>query len=87
MKMAVFWVVAPCDLVEVYRRFRGASCLHYQGDRSSNWFISQSPDVLILITAVNMVILVNFGLVGLVIESIKRSSHLNIQPTVHGEIC
>jgi hypothetical protein len=23
MKMAVFWVVAPCSLVEVYRRFRG----------------------------------------------------------------
>jgi hypothetical protein len=21
MKMAVFWVVAPCSLVEVYRRF------------------------------------------------------------------
>jgi hypothetical protein len=23
IKMAVFWVVAPCSLVEVYRRFRG----------------------------------------------------------------
>jgi hypothetical protein len=23
MKMAVFWVVAPCSLVEVYRHFRG----------------------------------------------------------------
>jgi hypothetical protein len=22
--MAVFWVVGPCSLVEVYRRFRGA---------------------------------------------------------------
>jgi hypothetical protein len=28
--MAVFWVVAPCRLVEVYRRFRGALCLRYQ---------------------------------------------------------
>jgi hypothetical protein len=28
MKMAVFWVVAPCSLVEVYWRFRGACCLH-----------------------------------------------------------
>jgi hypothetical protein len=27
-KMAVFWVVAPCGLGEVYRRFRGACCLH-----------------------------------------------------------
>jgi hypothetical protein len=32
MKMAVFWVVAPCSLVEVYRRFRGACCRHHQGD-------------------------------------------------------
>jgi hypothetical protein len=31
LKMAVFWVVAPCCLVEVYRRFRGACCLHLQG--------------------------------------------------------
>jgi hypothetical protein len=30
--MAVFWVVAPCSLVEVYQRFRGPYCLHYQGD-------------------------------------------------------
>jgi hypothetical protein len=35
VKMAVFWVVAPCSLVEVYRRFRGACCLHYQGDVTS----------------------------------------------------
>jgi hypothetical protein len=32
MKMAVFWVVAPCSLVDVYRRFRGTCCLHHQGD-------------------------------------------------------
>jgi hypothetical protein len=25
-------VVAPCSLVGVDRRFRGAFCLHYQGD-------------------------------------------------------
>jgi hypothetical protein len=30
-KMAVFWVVAPCSLIEVYQRFRGPCCLHYQG--------------------------------------------------------
>jgi hypothetical protein len=28
LKMAVFWVVAPCSQVEVYRRFRGACSLH-----------------------------------------------------------
>jgi hypothetical protein len=32
MKMAVFWVVAPCSLVEVHQRFRGPCCLHHQGD-------------------------------------------------------
>jgi hypothetical protein len=30
-KMAVFWVVAPCGLVEVYQRFRGPCCLYHQG--------------------------------------------------------
>jgi hypothetical protein len=29
LKMAVFWVVAPCSLVEVYWCFRGACCLYY----------------------------------------------------------
>jgi hypothetical protein len=32
MKMTVFWVVAPCSLVEVYRHFRGAYSLHHQGN-------------------------------------------------------
>jgi hypothetical protein len=32
MKYRVFWVVATCNYVEVDRRFRGAYCLHYQGD-------------------------------------------------------
>jgi hypothetical protein len=30
MKMTVFWDVAPCSLVEIYRRFRDACCLHHQ---------------------------------------------------------
>jgi hypothetical protein len=32
MKMAVFWAVAACSPIEVYRRFRGACRVHYQGD-------------------------------------------------------
>jgi hypothetical protein len=31
MKMVVFWVVVPCSLVEVYRRFSGAGGHHNQG--------------------------------------------------------
>jgi hypothetical protein len=30
--MMAVWDVAPCSLVEVYRRFRGACCFHHQGD-------------------------------------------------------
>jgi hypothetical protein len=30
--MAVFWVVAPCSLLEIYQRFRGPCCVHHQGD-------------------------------------------------------
>jgi hypothetical protein len=39
MKMAVFWVVAPCSLVEVYQRFRGPCCLHHQGDEYPSIFV------------------------------------------------
>jgi hypothetical protein len=31
MKMTFFGDVAPCSLVEIYRRFRGVCCLHHQG--------------------------------------------------------
>jgi hypothetical protein len=34
MKMAVFWVVAPGNLVEVYRRFGGVCCLHHHSDEA-----------------------------------------------------
>jgi hypothetical protein len=27
IKMAVFWIVAQCSLLEVFRRFRGACCI------------------------------------------------------------
>jgi hypothetical protein len=33
LKIAVFWVVAPCSLVEVYQRFRGPCRHHPQGER------------------------------------------------------
>jgi hypothetical protein len=45
IKMTVFWEVAPCSLIEIERRFRGAYCLHRQGDVSSQLVNSsgQSP--------------------------------------------
>jgi hypothetical protein len=33
--MAVFWVVTPCSLVEVYQRFRNPCCLRHQGDEKA----------------------------------------------------
>jgi hypothetical protein len=34
MKMIAFTEIALCSLVEVDRRFRGAYCLHHQGDET-----------------------------------------------------
>jgi hypothetical protein len=39
--MAAFWDVAPCSLVEVYRRFSSAYCLHNQGDDGLNMIQSR----------------------------------------------
>jgi hypothetical protein len=36
MKVAVFWYVAPYSLAEIDRRFRGAYCLHHQGDKAAS---------------------------------------------------
>jgi hypothetical protein len=32
LKMTAFWDIAPCSLVEVFRRFIAAYCLHYRPD-------------------------------------------------------
>jgi hypothetical protein len=48
MKVAVFWVLAPCSLVEVHRRFKGACCLHHQGDRRDHRAATQKTVVFTL---------------------------------------
>jgi hypothetical protein len=55
MKMAVFWVVAPCSLVEVYQRFRGPCCLHHQGDEASPEPRRQSSTLLMFKEVVDLV--------------------------------
>jgi hypothetical protein len=35
MKFRVFWDVLLCSKIDVDQRFRGACCLHHQGDESS----------------------------------------------------
>jgi hypothetical protein len=49
-KMAVFWVVAPCSLVEVYQRFRSPCCLHHKGlsDYTALQPRRQPPSILTL---------------------------------------
>jgi hypothetical protein len=47
-KMAVFWGIAPSSLVEVYRRFRGACCLHHHSSlwrQSSSYLPSWEPEI------------------------------------------
>jgi hypothetical protein len=44
--VTVFWVVAPCSLVEVYRCFRGPCYLHHQSDDGASspwWWRQQAP--------------------------------------------
>jgi hypothetical protein len=36
MKVAVFWLLAPCGLAEVCRRFRGFCCLHHRPDNGGS---------------------------------------------------
>jgi hypothetical protein len=45
-KMAVFWVVAPCSLVEVYQRFRGPCCLHHQTSTRMHGATTQKTAIL-----------------------------------------
>jgi hypothetical protein len=33
-KIAVFWVLTCCKLIQVYQFFRGPYCFHHQGDES-----------------------------------------------------
>jgi hypothetical protein len=35
MKMTAFWDIAPCSLIDVYRRFRGAYCRDRPDDGDS----------------------------------------------------
>jgi hypothetical protein len=44
VKMAVFWAVAPCSLVEVYQRFRGACCLQHQSDHRLVMEAADTPE-------------------------------------------
>jgi hypothetical protein len=39
MKMAIFWVVTPYRLVEVYQRFRGTYCFYHQDDDGGSKFL------------------------------------------------
>jgi hypothetical protein len=52
-KMAVFRVVAPCSLVEVYQRFRGPCCLHHQDNDPTYWITTPSRNQQITDTDIN----------------------------------
>jgi hypothetical protein len=46
LKFRVFWDVAPCSHVDSDRRFRGAYCLHLQGNELSRARKDDRPDRL-----------------------------------------
>jgi hypothetical protein len=46
-KMAVFWVVAPCSLVDVYQHFRGPCCLHHQCDEALMMEAARASETLV----------------------------------------
>jgi hypothetical protein len=50
--MAVFWVVVPCRLVEVYQRFRGPCCLHHQDDSTRRHGATTQKTTIFVLTAV-----------------------------------
>jgi hypothetical protein len=60
MKMAVFWVVAPCSLVEFYQRFRGPCCLHHQGNETLHHQGDETLIALMMEAARTSETLVNF---------------------------
>jgi hypothetical protein len=36
VEITAFWDTSPCSLLEADRRFRGAYCLHHEGDLPDN---------------------------------------------------
>jgi hypothetical protein len=50
MKMTVFWDTVMCSLVEIDPCFRGAYCLHHQGNDSSPWLWRQQVPLKRLIS-------------------------------------
>jgi hypothetical protein len=50
--MTVFWVVAPCRLVEVSRRFIDACYLHHQGDRPDDGGATIQKTAIFILAAV-----------------------------------
>jgi hypothetical protein len=55
MKMAVFWDVMPCSLVEIDRRFRGAFCLHHQGATSQKTAIFGREFIIAQFVSANLI--------------------------------
>jgi hypothetical protein len=45
LKFRVFWDVLPYSQIYVDRRFRGACCLHYEGNRLDDWQIGSCDGV------------------------------------------
>jgi hypothetical protein len=52
MTMSVHWDVARCNLIEVYRRFRGVYCFHHEARIEDTGGTFQKTTILIYATNV-----------------------------------
>jgi hypothetical protein len=63
MKMTVFWDVAPCSLVEVYRRFRGVPIVIFRFTYLLNTFQKRTQ---LLMRYFTELLLENLSILGLI---------------------
>jgi hypothetical protein len=69
LKMAVFWVVKSCSLVQVYRRFRGVCCFHHQDDDCLSEYTTQVERKLFINNTAHHSTDVDFKTVNYIIQN------------------
>jgi hypothetical protein len=76
--MTAFWNIAPCSVVEVGRRFRGAYCFHHQGDEYNlirkNTLIKEAVllNIWTRYWAVNLIACLTFAIGRAVAQAVSR---------------
>jgi hypothetical protein len=83
MKRAVFWVATACSLVEVYRHFRGACCLHHKSDDRLRGATTQKTAI-----SSSVFFMAKIGVSIIILSHKKHSAHTSfINETLAIESC